>query len=87
MSELVVKVCTGRACSDRHSPYIEKRLRADVDFYGYGSDVVIETCLCQGRCKEGPTVVFQNDVQTYQNPVKSSEILRKKVAEWKKRKS
>jgi hypothetical protein len=27
-----------------------------------------------------------NDIQIYQNPVKSSELLRKKVTEWRKKK-
>lgn len=85
MSVINVKVCGGRSCSEHFSEFIKKRLEADRDFYAYGDDVEIETCLCQGRCKEWPTVVFGSDVQIYQNPVKSSEILRKKVAEARKR--
>lgn len=64
---------------------VKKRLESDTEFYGYGNDVDIEECMCQGRCKEWPTVVYGNDVQTYQNPVKASEVLRKKVAEARKR--
>ncbi|MBX9808999.1 (2Fe-2S) ferredoxin domain-containing protein [Candidatus Gracilibacteria bacterium] len=86
MQSIQVKVCGGRACSERHSEYIKKRLEADIEFYKYNEDeVTIESCLCQGRCKEGPTVVYGNDVQIYQNPVKSSEFLRKKIMEARKR--
>lgn len=85
MSLITVRVCGGRSCSERNSKYILTRLEADNEFYGYGDDVSLESCLCQWRCKEWPTVSFGNDVQIYQNPVKSSELLRKKVAEARKR--
>jgi NADH:ubiquinone oxidoreductase subunit E len=85
MSLITVKVCTGRSCTERNSKYIINRLEGDTVFYGYGDDVAIEPCMCQGRCKEGPTVAFGNDIQIYQNPVKTSELLRKKVAEARKR--
>ena len=83
MSVLTVKICKGRSCTERFSPFIEKRLLGDRDFYSYPEALVIEDCLCQGRCKEGPTVVFDSDVQTYMNPIKASEMLRRKVGEWK----
>jgi (2Fe-2S) ferredoxin len=86
MQTINVKVCTGRSCTERQSTYIQTRLNADREFYGYSDDeVVIETCMCQGRCKEGPTVVFGADIQIWQNPVKASELLRKKVNEARKR--
>ena len=85
MQPINIKICTGRSCSERHSEYIQKRLEADREFYHYSDDeVLIETCLCQGRCKEGPSVVYNNDIQIYQNPVKASELLRKKVMEARK---
>ncbi len=86
MQPINIKICTGRSCSERHSEYIQKRLEADREFYHYNEDeVVIETCLCQWRCKEGPTVVYGTDVQIYQNPVKASELLKKKIMEARKR--
>ncbi len=86
MQAINVKICTGRSCSERHSEYIHKRLEADKEFYHYQEDeILIETCLCQGRCKEGPTVIYGGDVQLYQNPVKASELLKKKVMEARKR--
>jgi (2Fe-2S) ferredoxin len=86
MQTINVKVCTGRSCTERQSNYIKTRLDADREFYGYSEDeVIVETCMCQGRCKEGPTVVFGADVQIWQNPVKASELLRKKVTEARKR--
>jgi NADH:ubiquinone oxidoreductase subunit E len=83
MTPITVKICKWRACTERFSPFIEKRLLADKDFYSYPADVIIEDCLCQGRCKEWPTVVYDTDVQTYMNPIKASEMLRRKVGEWK----
>ena len=86
MQPIQVKICGWRSCSERHSEYIKKRLEADTEFYKYTPDeVTIESCLCQWRCKEGPTVVYGNEVQIYQNPVKSSEFLRKKITEIRKR--
>ncbi|MBP9812713.1 (2Fe-2S) ferredoxin domain-containing protein [Candidatus Gracilibacteria bacterium] len=87
MQEKIIKVCHGRACSERFSSYIFSRLEADRDFYRYPDEIILEKCLCQGRCKEGPVVVYNNDIQIYQNPVKASEILRKKVNEWKNQKN
>ncbi len=52
MSLITVRICTGRSCSERYASFIEKRLEGDRAFYGYGEDVEIEKCLCQGRCKE-----------------------------------
>jgi (2Fe-2S) ferredoxin len=75
-------VLENRVLSD-FLPFIKKRLEADIGFYHYPEGIVIEDCLCQGRCKEGPTLVFDNDVQVGMNPIKASEILRKKVNDWK----
>ena len=41
--------------------------------------MLVERCTCQGRCKEGPVVAYDRDVQTRMNPVKASELMRKKV--------
>jgi len=86
MKQKTIQVCHGKSCSERFSSYIFDRLQKDQEFYAYPSEVVIEKCLCQGRCEQSPTVVFDGDIQTRMNPIKASEILRKKVAEWKKRK-
>ncbi|MBP9811914.1 (2Fe-2S) ferredoxin domain-containing protein [Candidatus Gracilibacteria bacterium] len=85
MQTKIIQVCAGRACSEHFSPFIKKRLEADRGFYGYPEEVIIEDCLCQGRCKDGPTVIFDNDIQIGMNPIKASEILRKKVNDWKNR--
>ncbi len=86
MQPKIIKVCTGKSCSERFSNFIMTRLEGDKAFYSYPEELTFETCLCQGRCKEWPTVVYDNDVQVGQNPVKASEILRRKVAEWKSKK-
>lgn len=64
-----------------HSEYIEKRLLADQDFYHYPRDVEITSCLCQNHCKEWPTVLFDADTEVGMNPVKASDMLRKKLQE------
>lgn len=79
-----VQVCRGKSCTERHSAYITTRLQADRGFYKYPESLEIEDCFCQGRCKEGSTVVFDGDVQIHMNPIKASEMLRKKVEEWKR---
>ncbi|GAB0175250.1 MAG: hypothetical protein HHAS10_11290 [Candidatus Altimarinota bacterium] len=87
MQTKVIKVCQGKSCSERFSSFIKKRLLADTAFYGYPDELVIEDCHCQNRCQEGPTVIFDNDIQVGMNPIKASEILRKKVNDWKNRES
>lgn len=83
MSQYIVQVCHGRSCIERFSPCIRKRLDGDVVFYSYPEEIVIENCLCQNRCKEGPVVSFEKDIHVGVNPIKASEILKKKVQEWK----
>lgn len=44
--EKEVKVCTGKACSEKMSKYILARLKADVDFYGYKNrEIVPSLCM------------------------------------------
>lgn len=85
MQNKIIKICSGKSCTERFSPFIKKRLEADKGFYGYPDELIIEDCLCQWRCKEWPTVVYDNDVQVGMNPIRASEILRKKVNDWKNR--
>lgn len=82
---MLIQVCRGKSCSERHSQYIASRLHADKSFYGYPDDVIIEDCFCQGRCKEWSTVVFDGNTEVHMNPIKASEMLRKKVAEAKRK--
>lgn len=83
MKSKVVQVCHGRKCQSRFSPYILTRLQKDSEFYGY-TNIELTSCLCRGRCEEGPVVEFDGHIEIRQNPIKASEILKKKVAEWKK---
>jgi NADH:ubiquinone oxidoreductase subunit E len=85
MQNKVIKICSWKSCTERFSPFIKKRLDADTAFYWYPQAIILEDCLCQWRCKEWPTVVFDNDIQVGMNPIKASEILRKKVNDWKNR--
>ena len=85
MQKKIVKVCSGKSCSERFSSFVKKRIEADRAFYSYPEELIIEECLCQWRCKEWPTVVFDNDVQVGMNPIRASEVLRKKIQDWKQR--
>lgn len=80
----IIKVCTGKRCSEKFSWYIIKRLEADKKFYHYDENIKIEPSACMGRCENWPNVNFGDEVIGQQNPIKSSEILRKKIEEWKK---
>lgn len=82
--EKIVKICHGKSCSERFSKYILTRLEADKEFYKYGENVKIETSLCMGRCNFWPNINIDGEIISGQNPIKSSEILKKKVEEWKK---
>ncbi len=73
-----IKICKGRSCSERHTEYIANRIERDLVFYNI-EGVNVTSCLCQWRCKEGPVVLFDNDIQSRMNPVKASELLRKKI--------
>ena len=84
MIQKTVKVCHGKSCTERFSPYILDRLEKDREFYGYPAELVIEKCFCQGKCEVSPTVVFDGDIQTRMNPIRASELLRKKIQDWKK---
>lgn len=79
-----IKVCTGKRCSEKFSWYIIARLKADKKFYNYDENIRIESSLCMGRCESWPNVNFDGEIIGWQNPIKSSEILRKKIEEWKK---
>lgn len=81
MDTIDVKICAGYSCSQKLSAYIKVRLESDIDFYRYDTDrISVDFCPCQGRCKEWPIVVFDSDVHTHQNPVKSSQLLQKKLS-------
>ncbi len=81
--EKIIKVCHGKTCSEKFSKYILARLEADKDFYGY-ENISIEKGICMGKCDFWPNVNIDWEIFSAQNPVKSSEILKKKVEEWKK---
>lgn len=84
MSKKVVRICHGRKCRERFASYILTRLEKDLELSGDADVVSIETCMCQGRCIDAPVVVYDGHVECRQNPVKASEMLRKKLQEWKK---
>lgn len=76
---MIIKVCTGKSCSERFSPYIMKRLLADKTKYDTENKSLIEECGCQGLCKNGPTVVMDTAIVSKMNPVKASNLYLEKL--------
>lgn len=72
---MLVKVCTGKVCSDRMSKYILDRLTREKEKAAWGDEIQIESCACQGNCAIGPTVLFDKEMLSGMNPVKASEQL------------
>lgn len=83
MKAPTLRVCTGKVCTESFSSYILTRLEADKEFYSYDPAVRIESAPCMGQCQQWPNISLDNEIHHRQNPIKASELLRKKVAEWK----
>ena len=79
---MIVKVCTGKSCGSRFSPYILKRLLAEKAKYDTKNISTIEECMCQWNCKTGPNIVINDIISDKMDPVKASqlyiELLKKK---------
>lgn len=69
-----IKVCTGKSCTNRFSPYILKRLLAEKAKYDTGNRSTVDECGCQGSCKTGPVVVIDNTLFDRMDPVKASNL-------------
>mgnify|MGYP003834177999 CR=1 FL=1 len=81
---MLVKVCTGKTCSDRMSKYILDRLNREKEKADWGDNIQIEPCTCQGNCAIGPTVLFDKEMLSGMNPVKASEQLAIRIKNAKK---
>lgn len=79
---MIVKVCTGKTCTNRFSPYILKRLLAEKEKYDTGDKSTIEECGCQGSCKTSPTIVVDTVIFDKMDPIKASNAY---LAELKKK--
>jgi len=73
---MIIKVCTGKSCTERFSPYILGRLLAEKAKYDKENKVVLEECGCQGRCKTGPVVVVDGVISDRMDPVKASVLVK-----------
>lgn len=71
---MIVKVCTGKACAGRFSPYILKRLLAEKAKYDTADKSTVEECSCQGSCKTGPVIVIDNVLSDRMDPIKASNL-------------
>lgn len=69
-----VKVCTGKTCASRFSPYILKRLLAEKAKYDTEDKSIIEECGCQGNCKTGPNIVIDATLHDRMDPIKASTL-------------
>lgn len=81
--ETIIHVCTGKSCSEKFSKYILSRLESDKKFYNYSEKIEIKEHICMWKCKEWPNIKINSEIFLSQNPIKSSEILKKKVEDWK----
>ncbi|EKD44125.1 MAG: hypothetical protein ACD_71C00230G0002 [uncultured bacterium (gcode 4)] len=79
---MIVKVCTGKSCASRFSPYILKRLLAEKAKYDTKNISVVGESVCQGSCKTWPVIVLDTVLSDRMDPIKASiiylEALRKK---------
>ncbi|MDD2892222.1 MAG: (2Fe-2S) ferredoxin domain-containing protein [Candidatus Gracilibacteria bacterium] len=71
---MIVKVCTGKTCTGRFSPYILKRLLAEKSKFDTINKSTIEECGCQGNCKTGPVIVIDNILSDKMDPIKASNL-------------
>lgn len=74
MYYMVVKVCTGKTCASRFSPYILKRLLAEKAKYDPENKSIIEECGCQGNCKTWPNIVIDTVLFDRMDPIKASNL-------------
>lgn len=70
----MVKVCTGKTCASRFSPYILKRLLAEKAKYDTKNKSTVEECGCQGSCKTGPVITINTTLFDRMDPIKASNI-------------
>lgn len=82
--KIIVKVCCWKTCSQKWSQYIIKRLEGDKKFYNYKNEIIIEKTQCMWNCEKAINVIIDNEKYENQNPIKSSEILYKKIFNNKK---
>lgn len=81
---MLINVCTGKRCGDRHSKYILARLEREKEVWAFWDRVQIESCTCQGRCDQWPTVLFDKELLVGMNPIKASEQFLKRLGVIKK---
>lgn len=69
-----INICTWKACSDRFSEYIVKRLESDKLRFNLDK-VIIEKTVCTWNCKVWPVVSFDNNMELRIDPIKASRIM------------
>ena len=73
-----IKICTWKICSGRFSEYIIDRIKNDKNRFNL-KNVEIEEMACTWKCKDWPNVIIDNEVFSRMNPLKTSELLFKKL--------
>ncbi|NCP76654.1 hypothetical protein GW819_00970 [Candidatus Gracilibacteria bacterium] len=73
-AKISAKICTGKTCAGRFSPYILKRLLAEKAKYDTRNRSIIEECGCQGNCKTGPVIVINGALSDRMDPIKASNL-------------
>lgn len=73
-----IKVCTWKMCSERFSEYIISRIENDKERFNL-KDIEIEKTPCMWNCKQWPNIVIDNDKHARMNPLKTSDLIFKKL--------
>jgi NADH:ubiquinone oxidoreductase subunit E len=78
-----IQVCTGKACREKFSNYILKRLENDKENFKL-DHLIVETCTCQKKCDEAPVVVIDGKIEVKMTGIKASKLIMEKI-KWKQK--
>ena len=69
-----IQICTWKTCKSRFSEYILKRLKRDIEKYGF-KNILIEEVNCLWFCEKWPNVIVDWKIENYSDPIKISKIV------------
>jgi (2Fe-2S) ferredoxin len=62
-----VLLCNGASCTRKGAEEVTKAIRGEIKNQGLTKQIHTTRTLCNGRCKDGPTVVVYPDGDWYKN--------------------
>jgi (2Fe-2S) ferredoxin len=74
-----VLLCNGASCTKKGSEEVTNAIRQDIKDQGLLKKIHTTKTLCNGRCKEGPTVIVYPDGDWYKEmtPEKGLQLIEK----------